>query len=119
MVLGGALSMGIPYMIGVPFAADAKFKNGSGYLLIPGIGPWITLAARENHCGSDSLCEAGDRTIRIFLIFDGMAQSVGLALVITGAAWRSQRLVRMDVAGIEFAPAPLPGGFGALAHGTF
>lgn len=118
MVLGGALSIGIPYLIGVPFAADAKFTNGSGFLLIPGIGPWITLATRNRNCG-DSSCQDLDHTVRAFLILDGMAQSAGLALIAAGYAWPSQKLVRLDVAGFDVSPVPLGSGFGALMHRSF
>jgi hypothetical protein len=128
-VISGAIVAGVPYVLGIVIAGGGNFGNGSDWLVVPGVGPWLTLYTRKDDCG----LEACDRFIRTYLILDGIMQDVGLALLIWGIASPTTRLVRADLASIHVLPtlsltppqaragwsAPTPSGGGLTAFGTF
>ncbi len=68
-VIAGAIVMGVPYAIGVNVAAASGFENKSYWLLIPGIGPFLTLSTRDDACDdrNDTGEEAADCLGDIFL----------------------------------------------------
>ncbi len=123
LIIAGSIVTGIPWMISLTAATAADFDNKSGYLVVPGVGPWLMLlagGASDRSCGSDSvLCEESRAGLRATLVFDGLVQSAGAAMFAAGFLFPRQRLVRQDVT-IGFAPTTLaPGAYGLGAVGTF
>lgn len=95
LVIAGALSLGIPYFIGSSFAGASGFANGSGWLLIPLVGPWLTIGARENRCTeANTSGECGTHAlVTTLLALDGIAQSAGTVMLTLGILLKRERLV--------------------------
>lgn len=123
LVIAGSIVTGVPWVISVTAATGADFDNKSGFLLVPGIGPWLSLlagAGKDRNCGSTSDFCNGDRSsLRAALVLDGLVQSAGAAMLIIGIAVPRKRLVRDDVT-LGFVPTTLGrDGYGLGAVGTF
>jgi len=122
MVIPGAILLGAPYVLGLSIAALTDFDNQSGWLAVPIAGPWITLAARRK-CHDDSFgncTDTADRALDIYLVFDGLIQTAGAALLVAGMAAKKTELVRMDTVSVRFMPGPIGrDGYGGHVFGTF
>jgi hypothetical protein len=122
LVVAGAIIMGVPYAIGLSAVTSSTSRNGAAWLLVPGIGPWLSMGARNN-CGStndpaaDSLGCLGDALAVTGLIFDGILQTAGATLLIVGLAVPKTVLVRQDVATVTLAH--VGSGYGLAAQGEF
>ncbi len=129
LIIAGAVVTAVPYFIGLSIASASKFSNAGGFLVIPAVGPWLTLAARENtncydynngslnssyySCGTD----AGIVTV---LVLDALIQTTGAILFVIGIASDRELLVRQDVAKLRFTPLKFNnGGYGLGLHGGF
>ncbi len=98
MIVGGVIPLSILYAFSFLGASASGYRNASSWLLVPGVGPWLTLAFREKSCEFDSydgtrFCGADD-AVRGLLIFDGIGQSLGVALIAVGLSTERHRLVR-------------------------
>jgi hypothetical protein len=115
-VIGGVIAVGVPYITGLLIAGVAQdFPNKSGFLAIPVAGPWITLATRDTceDTGGVLDCAESDAARRA-LLFDGIVQGLGTALIVTGLTWTKTVWLREDLAdNVQFMPgldvARLPG----------
>jgi hypothetical protein len=124
-VIAGALTLGIPYVIGLSAVSTHDSNNGANWLLVPAIGPWLAIAARRHVCkyeaGSISVNDPVECTTDALattgLVFDGIVQTAGATLLVIGFALPKKVLVRQDVAQITFAR--IGSGYGVAAHGTF
>jgi hypothetical protein len=124
LVIAGAIVTGVPWVISTTAAVGNNFDDKTGYLLIPGIGPWLTLLAgggKDGTCavGSD-YCYRSDRSgVRAALTLDGLVQTAGATMFVLGLAFPRKRLIREDVT-VGFAPTSFgPGSYGLGAIGTF
>lgn len=126
LVIGGSLTLGIPWVFSATTAVGNDFEDQSGFLMIPALGPWLMLAAggaSEENCLKDEfdadLCETRMATQRALLFLDGVAQTAGAVMLAVGLAYPTKRLIRNDVS-VSFAPTPLGrDGYGLGAVGTF
>jgi len=75
-------------------------------LYVPVIGPFTVLEGRETW-------------VKGLLIADGVLQGAGAILLIGGIAGRGEQLIRVDWAGLHFAPSAGPGGAGLEVMGDF
>jgi len=103
LVGGGAGLFAGTYLISVLVAAvgqDLRADNGGANaaapLFIPVVGPFITM-------GNVS----GSATADVFLVIDGLAQAMGVAMFIYGLAVPKTVLVRNDLGKVKFNP-PMP-----------
>lgn len=97
LIVAGVSVVGAAYFTGLLVAGVADdFPNQSGYLVIPVLGPWITLAARDNRYCGDSLCP--DDAVKRALTIDGIFQAIGTGLVVTGLVWTRPVWLREDLA---------------------
>jgi hypothetical protein len=125
LLIAGPIVFGVPYLLGLTIASGTGYPNASGWLVAPVIGPWITLGAREDACGSDpvdysdTLCESENNLVRTWLVLDGILQAGGVAMFIAGMVSRRKRLLRQDVAQVTVAPTMVGTGYGLGAFGTF
>ncbi len=103
LVIAGSIVLGTAYFLGLMIAADDDFPNKSGYLLIPGIGPWITLATRDDHCNHDTPEDeridcVGDFFVGFALVIDGAIQTAGGAMLLSGLLAQRKYVVPDDAA---------------------
>jgi hypothetical protein len=122
MVIAGAITLGVPYAIGLSFASSADFENQSGWLAVPGAGPWLTLALREDRCDEaiDTFSDCvTDPVIRFYLVLDGLAQTTGAILLLVGLTSTKQRLVADQTSKIVVLPVRIGSGYGLGLAGQF
>lgn len=128
LLISGPLVLGIPYFIGITAAAEYDFSNGSGWLAVPIVGPWVTMSLRKKSCSNNpstysyyasNYCGTSDETVRTWLIIDGVAQITGASLFIAGMAITQKRLARRDIVSFVVAPTRVGLGYGLGAFGQF
>lgn len=96
LVIGGALTFGITYLLNVLIGAAVSDLGGKSALrlAIPVAGPFTLLST-----GTAS----GD----VFLVFDGLVQAAGVGMLIGGLAAPKTVLVRNDLAKFDIKPTPM------------
>jgi hypothetical protein len=125
LIAAGLVMGGTVYGAGLVVAANAGFKNGTGWLVLPIIGPWVAIGARKIPCTSQTVnlaCidAAGDELRAVaYLTADGLFQAIGLTLLLAGGSARQQQLVRNDIASVKLVPRYGRNDFGLDAVGTF
>lgn len=131
LIISGALVTGIPWAIGLAGVSSANFPNHSGWLVVPALGPWLTLATRsEKHCSYDygsngsggDVCFDNDLNglARTALVFDGLVQTAGAVLFIVGISSKNSVLARDFSGQLHFTPAPIGHqGYGGFLTGNF
>ncbi len=129
LIIAGAVVTAVPYFIGLSIASAAKFDNATGFLAIPAIGPWLTLAVRDNsNCyeefngsgvSTSRYCPA-DAGVVTLLVLDALIQTTGALLFVIGISSDRELLVRQDVAKLRLTPLRFNGGGHGLGlRGTF
>jgi hypothetical protein len=126
LIIAGSITTGVPWVLGVTAAVSNDFRDNTGLLLIPVIGPWAMLAtdtARDGSCSSTStsadLCTASKAGVRGVLVLDGLVQLAGGTMFAAGMFFPRLRLVRKDVT-VGFVPTTLGrGSYGLGAIGRF
>lgn len=125
MVIGGAITLGVPYVIGLSIASSADFDNASGWLAVPALGPWLMLAFRDDKCdeNTNQYSDVGDclsdSVIRIYLTIDGLAQTAGAILFTVGMVDKKPRLVADSTSRFVITPTRIGRGYGLGVQGTF
>jgi hypothetical protein len=125
LIISGALLTGIPWALGVSIVSGSNFPNSSGWLVVPALGPWLTLAARhDSRCSStsDDLCvdDGVNAATRTVLVLDGLMQTAGAVLFIVGVSSPSKVVARDFTGSLHFTPAPLGRqGVGGFLSGQF
>lgn len=126
LLIGGPIILGVPYVLGLAVASGGNFPNSTGWLVVPGIGPWLTLGLRHKSSStcsdSSSLGDCVDTTLdgatRTFLVIDGFMQTAGAVMTIIGIASPRQVIARDFVGSLHFAPSPIGRtGYGGLITG--
>ncbi|MGH7434880.1 MAG: hypothetical protein ACRENE_04330 [Polyangiaceae bacterium] len=126
LVKAGYIVTGIPYFFSVVTVLAANDSNESGWLLVPFAGPWLTMGRRNYGCDADSMHQTTGNTLScvadIFvvmgLIFDGVVQATGGALLLSGYVATKPGLVRND-ATLHFSPLRIGSGTGVGVFGEF
>jgi hypothetical protein len=114
--LTGALLVGLPYGLGAMAVLDEGVKADEAALFVPVFGPWIMISQQDD-CGDNCLDSAG---LNVLLVFDGLMQVTGAALIGAGLAFPVKMLVRDDLASLHVVPSRIGvGGYGLSAVGTF
>ena len=85
-LIGGLITLGVPYLIGLLVASQENYSNKKGYLLVPVLGPWLTLITRDSSCDptlpiSDCIEDSASRFV---LVLDGILQTGGAVLASSG-----------------------------------
>ncbi|MES1176915.1 MAG: hypothetical protein ABUL62_21515 [Myxococcales bacterium] len=126
LIISGALLTGVPWAIGLAGVSSANFPNSSGWLVVPALGPWLTLAARhDSTCkyeGDSDVCfdDGLNALARTALVFDGLVQTAGAVLFIVGISSKNQVLARDFTGHLHLTPAPIGrNGTGAFLSGDF
>jgi hypothetical protein len=122
LIIAGSIVTGIPWMISLTAAVAADYDNKSGFLVIPALGPWLMLAAggaSDRDCAGDGFCSGSRSGLRATLVLDGLMQTAGAIMFVSGFAFPRHRLVRNDVT-VSLAPTTFgPQSYGLGAVGTF
>ena len=121
-VTAGYIVTGVPYAIGLLAAVSADFANHSGWLVVPFVGPWLTLGRRDNACVGTPNDVQDDRecwkdVIMAPLILDGIVQSIGGTFLAIGYLATKEWVVRDDLAYVVL-PSPIGSGYGLRFAGT-
>ena len=129
LIIGGSITMGVPWMLSVLAASAADFKNQSGWLVVPALGPWITMLARDKdricstdyQTGAQSYCyDEVNSGVRTVLILDGLVQGAGAIMLIYGLAAPKKVIVRDFMGRLHFTPAQMGRlGYGGVLSGEF
>lgn len=125
-LITGYVVTGVPYIVGLLVATTSGFPNQSAFLLVPWAGPWLTLGLRESRCETETSEDAtteGDGCIEdvaagFALIFDGLIQAAGGALVLVGYLAPQTKLVR-DAPPVSVTVQRVGTGYGVSAFGVF
>jgi len=111
-------------MLGITVASTDDFSNQSGWLVVPALGPWITIATRKtdrdcDYYNSNVTCH-DDNSIRTLLILDGLTQAAGTIMLIAGLSSTKKVIARDFVSNLHFTPAPIGKlGYGGVLTGQF
>jgi hypothetical protein len=122
-IIAGSIVLGVPYVLGLITASATDFSNQSGWLTVPAVGPWITLASRRscdsyaNRSFDGSVDEDSCRAVRTVLVLDGIMQVTGAALFVWGVTSPKKVLVRQEAWSVT--PARVGSGYGLVTQGTF
>jgi hypothetical protein len=135
LVISGAVFAGIGFGFAVAVVAGTSERssrwNGvpfdQGGLVIPVLGPWVTLGALRRNCGGLYNDEpAGCTRVHTqgpwtaILIVDGLVQLLGATLITVGLALPREELVITDTVKAQVVPMPLgSSGHGLALMGTF
>jgi hypothetical protein len=116
--IGGGL-----YASSVVVGAMDGYANSKGYMLVPLLGPWITLAKRRSpHCGGSAAdpddCRTSGLTPMVLLL-DGMGQLAGSILVTVYLTAPAYRWAPKITSNITVTPVVQRGTNGAMVSGTF
>ena len=114
-LITGIALVGSFYLLGLAAGAGDDFDNQKGWLLLPVLGPWMTLMQREDTCEIQD--EFGDSCS---VVFDGLVQGTGALLMGIGLAVPKTVLVRDDARTVRIAPGRVgEQGRGLTIRGTF
>ncbi len=97
LVIGGAVTFGVLYLISALVAAAGEDTKGSGdneaaALWVPAVGPFIQMFNTDSAVAN------------VFLAIDGIAQSAGVAMFVIGLTSPRTVLVRNDLVGKAKSP---------------
>jgi hypothetical protein len=131
LLAGGLVGLGIAYAGGVIFAGSNGFKNGTGWLAAPIVGPWGAIGARDYQtCRTRTVAEAkacvrnAVKEVQVITFFavDGIGQLAGGLVTLAGALSTKEELVRSDLVQVDHVSVlpPVQGGpFGISVQGRF
>lgn len=129
LLLVGGLVLGLPYATGVGIGASEGFENGSGWLVAPVAGPWLSLSARRDPCAESQQKQEFDSDVgkcvaeplvRGMLVLDGVLQATGAVLMLLGATSGGPDRPRREPPPLVAAPAPMGrSGYGLAVAGGF
>jgi hypothetical protein len=95
LVVGGAVTFGVLYMLSVSVASRAKTSEGR-WMAAPVIGPFAAMGAHEDPCATKAGTESSWACIDAaptLELFDGIGQIVGASLLTAGLVSRRSVLV--------------------------
>jgi hypothetical protein len=119
LVITGSAVLGAPWALGVSIAGNDKFSNQSGWLIVPVVGPLITLALRNDCVTREYYSGCYDDGTRGMLILDGLTQAAGLTLMVLGVAVPKTQLVQSGFVALQLAPIVGPERAELAAQGSF
>jgi hypothetical protein len=125
LVTAGWITTTIPYGIGLFVAVSADFKNQSGWLAVPIVGPWLLMGKRSYGCHDahgdtqESVDCVADVFVVMGLLTDGVIQAAGGSLLLAGHLSTKTVLVRDEEQALRVAPMRVGTGYGLGAMGQF
>lgn len=115
LVITGGVLLSAGYGFAVMGAVDAKLNGKGGFLFIPVLGPWLTLAAG----GAEDGESGSDPGVRFTLGLDGVVQAAGALMLTAGIVFPRRRLAPTDMS-LSVQPVAFGNrGYGAGVIGAF
>jgi hypothetical protein len=124
LIAGGLVTLAVAYVAALAVGVGDGFRDGTGWTVVPVIGPWAAIGARSFHCDNDPL-KANDcvknafsevQTIAI-LSADAVVQATGTVLFFAGLGSGEDQLVRSDITVGAVRVRITPGAVGATGFG--
>jgi hypothetical protein len=112
LIGGGLASFAVSYIAALAVGMGDSFGDGTGWTVVPVLGPWAAIGARSYHCDNDpthaTKCVNGAfnevQAIAI-LSADAVVQATGAVLFFAGLASGEDELVRSDLeTGLRVTP---------------
>ncbi|WP_394834291.1 hypothetical protein LVJ94_48110 [Pendulispora rubella] len=111
LIIGGAVPFGVFYVFSLMAASisqDTDERKSTSALFLPAVGPFIQAAQTDSSTGT------------FFCVLDGIVQTGGLAMLISGIASPKTVLVRNDLGfKMELRPIATNTGMGLGLGGSF
>lgn len=125
LVVTGAITFSVTYIASWAIAGRQKFKNGTGALAVPLLGPWLAIGARNINCnitvdestGVDGIDEdiekSTDDAAKCFakeagsiavMTGMGIGQIIGASLLLAGILDQRRYYLRADLGPVSFTP---------------
>jgi hypothetical protein len=96
LVIGGAVTLGTAYFLSATIGLSSSNPDDR-WLLMPVFGPFIDMGARGSHsCGPNSNavdCNLFEPIIRFYLAMDGIVQTAGGVLLLSGFLFPKKEFV--------------------------
>jgi hypothetical protein len=116
-IAGGVFTFGISYGFALGVAATSGHQ-GDSHLYMPIVGPWLDLGDRGS-CPHAASCN-NETAYGALIVADGVLQTLGALLVVSGFAFPTTREVMTAAPTIQIAPVEYAhGGLGLATFGTF
>jgi hypothetical protein len=118
IITGGVVGLGASYGAALIVGATQGFKNATGWLAAPIIGPWIAISARSyNQCQTSTVALArrcvegavGEVQFITFVAVDGVFQLASGFLTLAGFLSAREELIREDLLPKVSVIPPSPG----------
>ena len=127
LVVSGAVTFSVTYIASLAIAGRQKFKNGTGALAVPLLGPWLAIAGRNINCDitvdettgvdgiDEDIEESTDDAAKCFakeagtiavMTGMGIGQIIGASLLLAGILDRRHYYLRADLGPVSFTPHP-------------
>ena len=122
LLIGGAVTLGVLYMISFTVASANNFGPANGWLAVPVIGPFGWLATRKSpNCNNsiDVTCNSDESGNRTVVALDGMGQAAGAAMLVAGLAITRKHWLLVDPQDVFVAPYTSSTGSGLNIFGRF
>jgi len=106
IITGGVIGLGVSYGAGIIVGATQGFKNATGWLGAPLVGPWIAIAERKyEQCKTSTVEQAracvqhavGEVQFITFVAVDGVFQLATGFLTLAGLLSSRDELIREDL----------------------
>lgn len=125
LVVSGAVTFSVTYIASLAIAGRQKFKNGTGALAVPLLGPWLAIAGRNINCDitvdettgvdgiDEDIEESTDDAAKCFakeagtiavMTGMGIGQIIGASLLLAGILDRRHYYLRADLGPVSFTP---------------
>jgi hypothetical protein len=123
LILAGTITTSVMWFFSVTAAVMSQGHDQTGYLVVPVLGPWLMLAtggASDDCRKSDDVVSCtDDSSTRGLVVFDGLMQLGGAAMLASGFLFPSKHLVRTSLS-IRVRPMTVGrDGHGLGVAGTF
>jgi hypothetical protein len=118
LITAGVIGMSISYGTAVIVAATQGFDNATGWLVVPVVGPFVTVAARDyEQCKTATVAQArqcvsgavGEVQYITFAAVDGIFQMASALVILAGAVSSKDELIRQDLVHVKVAPGKTGG----------
>jgi hypothetical protein len=106
LVISGFVVLGTTYFLSATIGLSSS-NSDDRWLLVPVFGPFVDIGARNEHgCGStvtasNVTCSVFDPVIKFYLAFDGIAQTAGAVLLMTGYLFPKKEFVSDTYYGVR------------------
>jgi hypothetical protein len=121
LVIGGIIPLSVFYGASFAVAQNNDFRGSAGWLAVPVVGPYAWLIAHHNeqHCSGDVCSNNLDSPESGLVIFDGLVQTAGAAMFITGLAVTRKQWVLSNQVSLHVVPSAAPSARGLSVLGQF